>query len=479
MKELSIEEKAHRYDEAIKVANKYKDTHIMFSQIKDEIFPELAESEGERIRRVLTDYFKWNPDGQLLNEFSNREVFAWLEKQGEQKPTYRVEPKFKIGDTIKKESTGDIVIISEIDLKNGEYRLSNTGFIPFKYEHLWELVEQKSADKVEPKFHEGDWAVSNLDKKARQISEVHFDEYNSYYVVDGKTVNLEEYDRLHHLWTIQNAKDGDVLAAHECLVLFKEIDGLNIRCYCTYHFMNNTSFYVDTLQNKEAFHPATKEQRDTLMKAMADAGYTFDFDKKELKKIEQKPIECKEKKYSKCYVYNLPHNDEMCEQCEFNPKNKKPAKWSALDETNLQGIIDEIEANKNQAPDYDLATYNRFLSWLESIKDRIQPQIKRNWSKEDEDVINHLLTLCSILSNCAGAKKYRQFAGCSQDDVVEYQTWLKSLKDKIQPQNTWKPSDEQLDALYDAAMYVGKSMFPYPKGILMKLYKQLKKLRKK
>ena len=34
--------------------------------------------------------------------------------------------------------------------------------------------------------------------------------------------------------------------------------------------------------------PATKIQRDTLLKAMSDAGYTFDFDKKELKKIGQK-----------------------------------------------------------------------------------------------------------------------------------------------------------------------------------------------
>ena len=33
-------------------------------------------------------------------------------------------------------------------------------------------------------------------------------------------------------------------------------------------------------------YPATKEQRDQLKKAMTDAGYTFDFDKKELKEIE-------------------------------------------------------------------------------------------------------------------------------------------------------------------------------------------------
>ncbi len=37
----------------------------------------------------------------------------------------------------------------------------------------------------------------------------------------------------------------------------------------------------------------------------------------------------------------------------------------------MQGIIDEIEANKNNAPDYDLATYDGFLSWLKSFKQRI------------------------------------------------------------------------------------------------------------
>lgn len=45
--------------------------------------------------------------------------------------------------------------------------------------------------------------------------------------------------------------------------------------------------------------------------------------------------------------------------------------WSEEDEKNFQGIIDEIKANKNFAPDYDIATYDRFLCWLEYIKHRI------------------------------------------------------------------------------------------------------------
>ena len=35
-------------------------------------------------------------------------------------------------------------------------------------------------------------------------------------------------------------------------------------------------------------YPATKEQRDTLFAKMKEAGYIWDAEKKELKKIEQK-----------------------------------------------------------------------------------------------------------------------------------------------------------------------------------------------
>ena len=37
----------------------------------------------------------------------------------------------------------------------------------------------------------------------------------------------------------------------------------------------------------------TKEQRDTLMKSMADAGWKFDFEKKELKKINNEEVNTK------------------------------------------------------------------------------------------------------------------------------------------------------------------------------------------
>lgn len=54
MKELTIEEKAKAYDEALKVLHKYDSANIMFTQdLKEEMFPELKESEDERIRKEI------------------------------------------------------------------------------------------------------------------------------------------------------------------------------------------------------------------------------------------------------------------------------------------------------------------------------------------------------------------------------------------------------------------------------------------
>lgn len=152
-------------------------------------------------------------------------------------------------------------------------------------------LEYKDGEIVEsqrPKFHEGDFIKHN---KANLICKVISVNSNSYYVENIKTsgrIELFNAEQNFHLWTIEDAKDGDVLAAKECYVIFKEIDGLNIKCHCTYHYMGfNTSFHINTLQNKTAFQPATKEQRDLLFQKMEENGYEWDNEKKELKKIEK------------------------------------------------------------------------------------------------------------------------------------------------------------------------------------------------
>lgn len=65
------------------------------------------------------------------------------EKQGEQKPTEKVEPKFKAGDIIRHKKQGFICKITAVDT---EYRLSGGTHLPFDFQDAWELVEQKPAE---------------------------------------------------------------------------------------------------------------------------------------------------------------------------------------------------------------------------------------------------------------------------------------------------------------------------------------------
>ena len=96
MKELSIEEKAKAYDEAIKKAESlYKVAEPMSgcNVIIETLFPELKESEDERIRKVIYGWIYTQPSQFFDNGFSKEEMLAWLEKQGEQNPV----PKFNVG----------------------------------------------------------------------------------------------------------------------------------------------------------------------------------------------------------------------------------------------------------------------------------------------------------------------------------------------------------------------------------------------
>ena len=88
MEELSIEEKAKAYDEALERARIWKDKSGMPADkqgILDDIFPELAGSEDEQIRKELTKHLKEGVEGYMPAGDSSdyRRWLDWLEKQGE------------------------------------------------------------------------------------------------------------------------------------------------------------------------------------------------------------------------------------------------------------------------------------------------------------------------------------------------------------------------------------------------------------
>lgn len=88
MKELTIEEKAKAYDEAVTKSIEFytlckKCGAKSTVDFLEDTFPELKESADERIRKDLIKYLKadreYNP---TQNESFYERSIAWLEKQG-------------------------------------------------------------------------------------------------------------------------------------------------------------------------------------------------------------------------------------------------------------------------------------------------------------------------------------------------------------------------------------------------------------
>lgn len=90
MNELTIEQKAQRYEEALERAKKWYNAPNVDkiptygNRVIEEMFPELKESKDERIRKELISFFteraKYTEDS-TFNGLSSKEIIAWLEKQ--------------------------------------------------------------------------------------------------------------------------------------------------------------------------------------------------------------------------------------------------------------------------------------------------------------------------------------------------------------------------------------------------------------
>lgn len=142
--------------------------------------------------------------------------------------------------------------------------------------------ETKGLKKV-PKFHEGEWVVCDVTGSTCQIKGCveNISNHKFGYFVDSGYIN-SDVAKHYHLWTIQDAKDGDVLASKDGgdILIFRNL----------YTNISFSSYYNITRKGElgwsnSRFIPATKKQRDLLFQKLKEEGYEWDAEKKELKKI--------------------------------------------------------------------------------------------------------------------------------------------------------------------------------------------------
>ncbi len=326
----TIEQKAKAYDEALERAKQlYVDGMPQISRNTTEyIFPELKESEDERIRGAIIDHLKDNN----LTEWA-----AWLENQGEQKQLYirfgeiPTDEKSKIyhgeievgtenGVSVYpafKTDEGDIVLglslpitkttlytqqhLIEYDdrpcyLVTGDYVGKDTDGQPLinnvsiiKKIDSYRIKEKK---QVEPRFKVGDWVILTAGELSTTLQIVNIDTNKRlYWFNDSSYLPIVDEECL-HLWTIKDVKDGDVLQLGGVTAIFqKYIGNGNCKCYCSIY---DSEFEIPTQDGVDNSYgccnaiPATKEQRDLLFQKMKEGGYEWDSEKKELKKVESK-----------------------------------------------------------------------------------------------------------------------------------------------------------------------------------------------
>ena len=318
-------------------------------------FPELKESKDEKIKKEIVELVM-QPTWKTETEFNRRkELVAWLEKQGEEKPADTFEPKFKVGD--------------------------------------WIIFNN---------HHESIYQVEKIENYRYCLR---------HYL--GGLVSIHYDTDLIRLWTIQDAKDGDVLVTLDNRpFIYKGCFDHNHPnspvAYCGINSQENFQIdrnNVDNWWTRTKVQPATKEQRDILFAKMKEAGYEWDAKRKRL-----------------CSL----NKSEVTEIC--NQGNKSI--WSEEDESLYNYLHDELNASLKDYCGASLDDMKEAIEWFKSLKNRVHP--KAEWSELDLWMID---TLCSIFEINYFKDYYKTTpkGNISKEAIGSYEiiNWLNSVKDRI------------------------------------------------
>lgn len=141
MEELNIEQKAKRYDEILARAKDANISHYKEDNVKefaDYLIPELKEDNDERIRKKLISYFSNVPGFSSLEynySITKEEVIAWLEKQGDHKPTEWSEEN--------EQMINDIIEAIDKQYAVSDYQEMVTWLKSIKYRYTWKPSDEQ------------------------------------------------------------------------------------------------------------------------------------------------------------------------------------------------------------------------------------------------------------------------------------------------------------------------------------------------
>ena len=341
--------------EAMKILKDFHDKSALFSvrTALDTIIPELKESEDERIRKMLIYQMERWHEAALENNAvqdikDSADAITWLEKQGEKEKFiekelgcihgYREEALRRLQELEKQKEPEDKGEISD--------------------------GTQAHVDKVEPRFHEGDWVVVSTTKGDRvvQIASVEYfkNGHPSYITTEGRWFGNGIKARL------LTDKDVETTTIPESRVIvsknksWSEEDEQNLNAALSYINDEHLRRWLkDNIYNKYE-KPTWSEKDEKLLKLSLE----------NLTELKNRFDE-EYGKVGDCINWLKSIKDRI------QPKQE----WSEEDEAMFQGVIeteqymlDVVYGRKIFAVGNEdiKEECTKELSWLNSIKDRIK-----------------------------------------------------------------------------------------------------------
>lgn len=392
--------------------------------VLEEILPELAESEDERIRKAIYNCVKWfGFDSRFFNDVSQEECLVWIKTQGETFTKKDVDDAYLKGiSDAKKELEKQVEqkpVISDDALREG---IAHFGIIQYQIDN---------------------WLKKYVDvEKQGEQKSVEFDDTNAKRMFIKALERVEEQNNKGYKLTDcdKNSWWEDFKAYTSCTIEQKPADITD-------------EWIEEYWQHEKVNNPYSYNKGDEIQ---------FDY----------------QGFVSFCKKY-----------CQ------KPA-WSEEEVEIIDWLVASFDCLKIPT---DTFYQSKVRPFLISLRNKIQPIIKE-WSEEDEQAIEDaetwLDTLCDYLKdsspeciptvknviNKLKSLRPQKSIDWTMQDEEELQIaldtlvkagqhssakWLKNVC--LVPQNHWKPSDEQMDALETATSSLQSTA-------LESLYNELKKL---
>lgn len=291
MKELTIEQKAKRYDKAINIAKskiKNDKDHILYEEDIIEIFSELKEkTDEEMIQKLISVCHLYYGEGVNAER---DECLEWLEKQSKNKPIERKEFISIPFGAFDSELIEETLTIPDGCVATIE---GNRIHIKREYKTATEAIKEEKVDnsnKIEPKFHKDDWVVrkdgKNFCNGSKFAKIIKID--TTMYQIDCDSWLYEDEMKL---WYISDAKNGDVLinSDNKPFIFNGWIDELSVGAHCGLNIVNEftiSNSRCNWTSNKN-IKPATEKQRKTLFDEMKLLGWVWNTETKELNKLDK------------------------------------------------------------------------------------------------------------------------------------------------------------------------------------------------